>query len=95
MEEQNTNISRQRRKSKSSSNAESSSNNSIDLSGSKFVQRDLELMDATQHEMQKLPYCLYHTLYEFAPVCRMLTYVWRSAWQKREEVRDAGRMARR
>ena len=88
MEEQNTNISRQRRKSKSSSNAESSSNNNIDLSGSKFVQRDLELMDTTQHEMQKLPYRLYHTLYEFVPVCRMCSHMYGEVHgEKEEEVR--------
>lgn len=41
----------------------------------RYVQRDLEHMDQTDRNMQKLPYRLYHTLYEFADVCRMCSHI--------------------
>jgi hypothetical protein len=87
MEEQNESHKKKRRSSISSNSGDDAATNNakIDLNGSKFVQRDLEHMDKTQHEMQKLPYRLYHTLYEFVPVCRMCSHLFGEVHSLKEE----------
>ena len=82
MEESYNNDKKKRRKKR----AEASDGGEANLyRQARYVQKDLERLDSTQHEMQKLPYRLYHTLYEFVDVCRMCSHIFGGDFAEKAE----------